>query len=82
MAFVDPIHSAWRAVNPHVPPPEALHCGPATLEDLAAEDAQRTEEARQRKLKSNTRRRRASTTAPRGEALRRSGPVLTGQDVT
>jgi hypothetical protein len=82
MAFVDPVAVAWRAVNPHVPPPDVLHCGPATLEDLAAEGAQRAEEARQRKLKSNRRHRRPSTTAERGEVLRRSEPALTARDAT
>jgi hypothetical protein len=33
MAFVDPIHVAWKAINPRVPVPPELNVGPATVEN-------------------------------------------------
>jgi hypothetical protein len=58
MAFVDPIHVAWKAINPRVPVPPELHVGPATVED-APPDPVRAEQTR--KYQREYQRRRRST---------------------
>ena len=59
MAFVDPIHVAWKAINPRVPVPSELHVGPATVEDAPQPDPVKVERAR--KYNRDYQRRRRST---------------------
>jgi hypothetical protein len=53
--MLDPVAIAWAHCNPRVPPPASLRCWePPQI------DVQRAEEARQRKIEGNRKRRRAS----------------------